>query len=89
MLTTGGFAAHARILADTYMLGVPQFSLIHASSEGFYGVNVTAADHEGPKSPGPNSRYTVLPQLGFYEFIPLAVVEQSQPPTLFADQVSL
>jgi len=89
MLTTGGFAAHARLLADTYMRGVPQFSMVHASSEGFYGVNVTAADDEGPKSLGPNSRYTVLPQLGFYEFIPLAVVEQKQPTTVFADQVSI
>jgi len=88
MVATGGFAAHARLLADTYMLGVPQLSLVHAASEGFYGVNVTAADNGRPKSLGPNSRYTVLPELGFYEFIPLAVVEQRQPPPLFADQVS-
>jgi len=91
MLATGGFAPHARLLADTYTRGVPQLSLVHAASEGFYGVNVMAAaddDDEGPKSLGPNSRYTVLPQLGFYEFIPVAVVEQRQPSTLFADQVS-
>jgi len=89
MLATGGFAAHARLLADTYMRGVAQFSLVHAASEGFYGVNVTAVDNEGPKSLGPNSRYTVLPQLGFYEFIALADVEQNQPSTVFAEQVSL
>jgi len=95
MLATGGFAPHARLLADTYMRGVPQLSLVHAASEGFYGVNVTAAfndndkNEERPKSLGPNSRYTVLPQLGFYEFIPVAAVEQRQPATLFADQVSL
>jgi len=92
MLATGGFAAHARLLADTYLRGVPQFSLVHAASEGFYGVNVhaaaaAAADDEGPRSLGPGSRYTVLPQLGFYEFIALADVEQTQPTTLFADQV--
>ena len=89
MVATGGFAAHARLLADTYMAGVPQFSLVHAASEGFFGVNVTAADDDGPKSLGPNSRYSVLPQLGFYEFIALADVDQTQPPTVFADQVSL
>ena len=87
MLATGGFAVHARLLADTYMQGVPQLSLVHAGSEGFYGVNVAAAEDEEPKSLGPNSRYTVLPQLGFYEFVPLADVEQTQPATLFADQV--
>ena len=90
MLATGGFAVHARLLADTYMQGVHQLSLVHASSEGFYGVNVAAVGGNGePRSLGANSRYTTLPQLGFYEFIPLADVEQSQPPTLFADQVSL
>ena len=89
MVATGGFAPHARLLADIYMRGVPQLSLIHAASEGFYGVNVTAAYDNGPKSLGSNSRYTILPQLGFYEFIPHAVVEQTQPPTVFADQVSL
>jgi len=89
MVATGGFAAHARLLADTYMAGVPQYSLIHAASEGFFGVNVAAADDDGPKSLGPNSRYSVLPQLGFYEFIALADVDQAQPPTVFADQVSL
>ena len=89
MVATGGFAAHSRLLADTYMAGVPQLSLVHAASEGFFGVNVTAADDDGLKSLGPNSRYTVLPQLGFYEFIALADVDQRQPPTVFADQVSL
>ena len=89
MVATGMFAAHARLLADTYMAGVPQYSLVHAASEGFFGVNVAAADDDGPKSLGPNSRYTVLPQLGFYEFIALADVDQTQPPTVFADQVSL
>ena len=89
MVATGMFAAHARLLADTYMAGVPQLSLVHAASEGFFGVNVTAADDDGLKSLGPNSRYTVLPQLGFYEFIALADVDQRQPPTVFADQVSL
>ena len=87
MLATGAFAVHARLLADTYMQGIPQLSLVHAASEGFYGVNVAAADDEEPKSLGPNSRYTVLPQLGFYEFVPLADVEETQPATLFADQV--
>ena len=86
MVSTGGFAAHARLLGDTYMQGVPQLSLVHAASEGFFGVNVTAAD-KGPKWLGPNSRYTVLPQLGFYEFIRVVDVEQHQPPTVFADQV--
>jgi len=52
-------------------------------------VQAAGDDDDGPKSLGPNSRYTVLPQLGFYEFIPLADVDQSQPTTLFADQVSL
>jgi len=89
MVATGGLAVHARLLADTYLQGVPQLSLTHAASEGLYGVNVAAAEDEEPKSLGPNSRYTVLPQLGFYEFIPLADVEQTQPATLFADQVSL
>ena len=87
MLATGAFAVHARLLADTYLQGVPQLSLVHAGSEGFYGVNVAAAEDEEPKSLGFNSRYTVLPQLGFYEFIPLADVEQTQSATLFADQV--
>jgi len=88
MLATGGFAGHARLLADTYMQGVTQLSLVHAASEGFYGVNVTAsADNERPKSLGPNSMYTLLPQLGFYEFIRLADVDKRQPSTLFADQV--
>jgi len=88
MVATGGFAAHARLLADTYMTGVTQLSLVHAASEGFYGVNISAGeDDKGSKSFGPNSRYTVLPQLGFYEFIRHVDVDQRQPPTLFADQV--
>jgi len=90
MLATGGFAVHALHLAETYLEGVPQFSLVHAASEGFYGVNVAAAvDEEGPKSLGTDSRYTVLPHLGFYEFIALADAEQSHPATFFADQVLL
>ena len=89
MLATGGFAVYARRLADTYLQGVPQLSIVHAASEGFYGVNVAATVIDGPKSLGPNSWYTLLPQLGFYEFIPRANVEESQPATVFADQVSL
>ena len=33
MVATGGFAVQARLLADTYMRGVPQFSLVHAAHE--------------------------------------------------------
>jgi hypothetical protein len=36
---------------------------------------------------GPSSRYTILPTVGFYEFIPVEQLDAIQPMTLFAEQV--
>jgi len=95
MTATGSFAHHASRLADVYMRNVRQLSLIHAASEGYYGVGL------GSKSAAPNSarsavdgdemgmraRYAILPTVGFYEFIPVDQLDARQPITLFAEQV--
>jgi auxin responsive GH3 family protein len=93
MTSTGSFANYARQLANFHMRGVKQLSLVHAASEGFYGVSLgSAAKTASPASKsdesGATARYSILPMVGFYEFIPVDQLDADQPTTLFADQVN-
>ena len=98
MTATGSFAHHASRLADVYMRNVRQLSLVHAASEGFYGVGLGLGHGGSSKSAVPSTvdddalgmraRYTILPTVGFYEFIPVDQLDSNLPVTLFAEQVA-
>ena len=82
MITSGSFAHHAKLLADVYMKKIEQLSLLHAASEGFFGVApyFDNKNYEG--------RYTLLPEYGFFEFIHDSRIYMDQPETIFAENVS-
>jgi GH3 auxin-responsive promoter len=98
MTSTGSFAHYARQLANVHMRGVKQLSLIHAASEGFFGVALGPAvksvsgtccgGQTSTDESGATTRYSILPMVGFYEFIPVDQLDAQQPMTLFADQAS-
>lgn len=98
MTATGSFAHHASRLAEVYMHNVRQLSLVHAASEGYYGVGLGLENGGSSRSVVPSavdddalgmrSRYTILPTFGFYEFIPVDQLDSNQPVTLFAEQVA-
>ena len=79
MLTTGGFAQHAKYLKEIHMKGVPQLSQTHASSEGFFGFNLSS-------NPDVNV-YTAMITYAFMEFIPVQHVDEANPRTFLVDQV--
>lgn len=82
MITSGSFAHHAHLLKTIHMRGVKQVSTLHAASEGFFGVNMSA-EHDDSSEP----RYTLLPEFGFFEFIEEGRIDEEQPLTVFAEQV--
>ena len=79
MLTTGGFATHAKILDDFYMKGVIQVSQLHAATEGFIGLNLTPEDKR--------QQYTLVPHYAFLEFIREDDCYKPEPETVFVDEV--
>lgn len=88
MVTSGSFAHHARLLRTVHMRGVKQVSTLHAASEGFFGVNMSAEhDDDDDDDDSSEPRYTVLPEFGFFEFIEESRIDDEQPPTVFAEQV--
>ena len=79
MLTSGGFAQHAKALRDCHMIDVAQLSLLHVASESFMGINVSCQAN--------SVSYTALPHCSFVEFIHSDDVSSSQPPTLLLHEV--
>ena len=81
MLATGSFAHYGKLLAQLYMTGVKQLSLVHVASEGFIGFNIS----EGVE----DFTYTMMIEYAFQEYIPLESAYEDQPTTVMAEQVKL
>ncbi|ESO02931.1 hypothetical protein HELRODRAFT_192162 [Helobdella robusta] len=64
MINTGGFATYAASLKKVHMKDVKQLSLLHAASEGFFGLNAAENDDWQDRV-----CYTFQPEYGFFEFI--------------------
>ena len=81
MLNTGSLKHTATLLRTCELSGVKQISQMHAASEGFMGVNLSAdAD---------SSSYTAMYTYAMMEFIPESVVDKEQPRTLFVEEVRI
>lgn len=89
MVTSGGFAHHARLLWRMQMRGVKQLSPVHAASEGFFGINTTTSSSIEADDADDEQQYTLLPDYGFFEFIEEKRLEEQRPETVFADQVTV
>ena len=90
MITSGGFAHHARLLERMHMREVRQLSLIHAASEGSFGINTTTSSCSiKDTAAADEQQYTLLPDYGFFEFIEEKRLEEQRPETVLADQVSV
>lgn len=77
---TGAFELQAEMLKDTYCNGLEIYSPLYAASEGLIGINIWPDQKP--------SRYLLVPQTLFYEFIPIENSLEDQPKTCFIDQVS-
>ena len=79
IIAGGGFSNSTKMLQEEYAGGIPILSLLHGCSEGVVGVAF-------PDKPEQYS-YMVIPELAFYEFIPVEICDESDPNTLFLDEV--
>ncbi|GAV06309.1 hypothetical protein RvY_16323 [Ramazzottius varieornatus] len=80
-VTTGAFAHYAKIIQSTYFKGVPFYASLYVATEGWLGINIWPNRH-------PNV-WLLSPYKMFFEFIPVAGMEEDQPATLFAEEVRL
>lgn len=78
---TGAFELQAEMLKDTYCKGMEIYSPLYAASEGLIGINIWPDQKP--------SRYLLVPQTLFYEFIPIENSLEDQPKTLLIDQVKV
>ncbi|XP_064640216.1 uncharacterized protein LOC135495468 [Lineus longissimus] len=82
LLSSGSLQAPSLTLQRRYFPSVPVLSPMHLSSEGCYGV---CLDNGSILS----TYYTLLPLGCFYEFIPLAEIENDQPQTKLIEELEL
>lgn len=81
MITTGGFAAHTQILAESYMKGVHFSCLAHSASEGIIGGNYNT---------DPNVHdYTFARTNIFFELIEEGDIHDENPKTIFLDEAEV
>ncbi|KAJ8297381.1 hypothetical protein KUTeg_023912 [Tegillarca granosa] len=76
---TGSFALQADMLRESFCKGIHIYSPIYSASEGLIGLNIWP--NEKP------SRYLLLPETLFYEFIPIENTVMEQPKPLFLEEV--
>jgi len=78
---SGGMAHSAKLLEDTYTVGVNMFFMSHAATEGVIGLV-----YQDPPS---EYIYTFVPTSVFFEFIPVENMVDENPRTLFLDQLEI
>ncbi|XP_041364892.1 GH3 domain-containing protein-like [Gigantopelta aegis] len=78
---SGSNEIYAAKLKDTYLHGVPVYSLMYAASEGLLGVNIWPDSAE--------SRFLLVPSAQVFEFIPVENTGELQPKTLLLHEVEL
>ena len=76
---SGSNEIYAVKLRDTYLHGVPVFSIMYAASEGLLGVNIWPESAE--------SRFVLVPSTQVFEFIPVEHAHEEQPNTLLLHEV--
>jgi hypothetical protein len=76
---TGTFEIYGKILRNGMCQDIPFYSPIYACTEGLVGLNLSPERHI--------RQYLLYPRSMFFEFIPVNIMEEEQPQTLFADQV--
>jgi jasmonic acid-amino synthetase len=79
---TGSMEPYLRKLRH-YAGDIPLVTSFYGASEGLIGVNVN------PKLPPELATYVVLPQNGYYEFVPLTQVENEDPQPLGLTEVKV
>ncbi|XP_014669668.1 PREDICTED: probable indole-3-acetic acid-amido synthetase GH3.9 [Priapulus caudatus] len=79
--TSGTFAMYAERLLRSYARGCTIYSPVYGSTEAMVGVNLD------PNRKAGDERYTMMPTVAFFEFIPIEHIGEEQPKTLFIDQV--
>ncbi|XP_014677530.1 PREDICTED: GH3 domain-containing protein-like isoform X3 [Priapulus caudatus] len=79
--TSGASATYARALEERYTRGTPLYSPAYAATETLVGLNLW------PKEEDPH--YVLVPNITFYELIPLEAQDQEQPKTIFAEQAKV
>ncbi|GAU92548.1 hypothetical protein RvY_04615 [Ramazzottius varieornatus] len=78
-ITMGASTIYARYIRDYYARDASMYTVAYAGAEGLFGINLWPQMYP--------SRFALLPDVNFYEFIPLRDKDKEQPKTLFMEQL--
>ncbi|XP_077984109.1 GH3 domain-containing protein-like [Glandiceps talaboti] len=76
---TGSSELYGQVLKSHYAKGIPIYSPLYAATEGLLGINLWPKDTD--------RYYLLVPESMVFEFIPIGQSDETQPETLFMDQV--